>query len=115
MIKKLKNKKGASVYKDWAEIVSLFLLILGFFLSVSSESTLVTYIILTLCGFLVGRIYYFRRRNIKFPFYLIIAFFLIGYIIGVKMRDRGGVLLIFFFFFTGAYIGYTLHEKKYLK
>ncbi len=110
-----KNKKGVTVYKDWAEMVSLLLLVVGFALSIASDSIVITYIILVLCGFLVGRVYYFREKNIKFPFYLIVAFFLLGYVIGVKVRDRGGFFLSFFFFFLGAYISYALHERRYFK
>ena len=113
-MKMLRNKKGYSVYKDWAEMGSILLLVVGFLLSVLADNVFVTYLILVIAGFLVGRVFYFRKKNVRFPFFIIVAFFLLGYFIGVKIMDRGGFFLCFLFFFIGAYIGYIVHEQRYL-
>ncbi|MFW6014429.1 MAG: hypothetical protein ACOCZQ_02095 [Nanoarchaeota archaeon] len=113
-MKILKDKKGYSVYKDWAEIVSIFLLIIGFLISITAKTLFLAYLILIICGFLVGRVFYFRGKNVKFPFFLIVAFFIIGYFIGMKTMDRGGFFICFTLFFIGAYAGYILHKRRYL-
>ena len=113
-MKLLKNKNAYSVYKDWAEIVSILLLIVGFLVSITAKTVFLAYVILIICGFLVGRVFYFRKKNVRFPFFLIVAFFIVGYFIGMRITERGGFFICFLLFFIGAYLSYVLHKKRYL-
>ncbi|MFW5991008.1 MAG: hypothetical protein ACOCQX_02140 [Candidatus Nanoarchaeia archaeon] len=110
-----KKKKAKMSTEHWAEWVSLMLLIVGLVLSAISDAAIITYIVIFLCGVFVGRIYYLRRTEIGFPFYMIVIFFLVGYFLGVEIRQRGIVLMCLLFFAAGAFIGKFLHEKGYFK
>lgn len=111
----IKNKKAKMSTEHWAEIVSLALLVVGLILSLLSDAAIISYIIIFLCGIFVGRIYYLRRTEVGFPFYMIVVFFLVGYVIGVRVRDRGIIIICLALFALGVYIGRYIHMKRYFK
>lgn len=111
----LKNKKAKMTNEHWAEWVSLGLLVIGLALALISDASIISYIIIFLGGVFVGRIYYLRRHEVGFPFFMITVFFLVGYLIGVKIRNRGLVFLCLVFFAMGVYLGVYLHMKRYLR
>ena len=98
--------------KEWAEVLTLLFLVLGFILSVLLQSALMSYISITISGFLAGRIYFIKRYKAPLlPVVLIILGFLVGYLIGSIWVNRIFVLL----FFTAAFWGsYYLHNHKIL-
>ncbi len=98
--------------KDWAEISAFILLVIGFFLATSSGSAFLSYIIIFLCGMIVGRFWFQQRKNVKIPYFIVIVGFLIGYILGSYYGNKFVTLLLFL---IGALFSYYLHENKYLK
>lgn len=98
--------------KQWAEVLTLLFLVLGFILSVLLQSALVSYISILVSGFLAGRIYFIKRYKVPLlPVILIILGFLVGYLIGSIWVNRVLVLL----FFGGAFWGsHYLHTHKIL-
>ncbi|HLC70876.1 MAG TPA: hypothetical protein VJI32_02655 [Candidatus Nanoarchaeia archaeon] len=90
--------------KQWAEILALLFLVLGFIISVLLQSALISYISIAVAGFLAGRIYYIKRyKEPILPFVLIILGFLVGYLIGSIWINRIVVLLLFAIMFWGSY------------
>jgi hypothetical protein len=110
----IKNKKGMTLLDDWAEIFALFLLFVGLVISLLSDAAIISYIMITICGFVIGRLYHIKKGNLRFPFLILVLGFLIGYVVGIKINNRGNFIFIILFFIVGSYIGYYLNEKKYL-
>ena len=98
--------------EQWAEVVTLLFLVLGFFASALLHNPTFSYIIVFLSGVLAARIFYIKRfKEPILPFVLIIVGFLIGYLIGSFWVSRFFVLLAFI---IGFGVSYYLHLKKIL-
>jgi len=107
---KIWNKKGQNILDTWPEILTVVLLIIGFFVSISLGSMVFTYIVISLIGFMAGR--FLRYRKTAFPFYLIIFGLLLGFVLGARYGNWK-VMIFLFALFTA--ISWYLHEKKILK
>ncbi len=108
------NKKASGFFyfkEQWPELLSLILLVLGFFIALFSKSAAVTYIMITICGLISGRMLFFRKYRMKMLFFMVIIAFLIGFIFG---SFYGTARVIIVFFIVGNYIGYFLHKEEYL-
>ncbi len=101
------------IYKDYMEFFFFILVVLGIMIALLSGSAAVSYFIIFLAGMLAGRVIYERKhRNIKFPYYVIVAGFLIGYLIGAYYGNRWVVIILFL---IGAVSSYKLYDRKILK
>ncbi|MBN2567091.1 hypothetical protein JXB02_03355 [Candidatus Woesearchaeota archaeon] len=109
----LRGKRASwSYWKNWAETYAIVLLIIGFVISLAAGSAVMSYIIIFLSGMFAGRLMYFRKRKLNFPFYLIIIGFLLGYLLG-SFYGRKDIIIICFI--LGFILSYYLHEQKYLE
>lgn len=106
------NKRGVSFYKDWAEIIGLILLVVGFILSLSTGSKVMSYLVITLSGLMFGRLWYRCRHTFKFTWALIIFGFLLGFLLG---NMYGSKITLVILFLVGIVVSYYLHDKHYLK
>ncbi|HIG93892.1 TPA: hypothetical protein HA234_06875 [Candidatus Woesearchaeota archaeon] len=99
-----------SWYRDWAELLMLVLIALGFVLSVLLQNASFSYTTILLAGFLAGRIYYLKRFTEPIlPFILMIVGFLVGYLIGNFWVSRIWIVILFM---LGLGFSYYLHLKK---
>jgi phage-related holin len=110
------NKKasggGFILFKEqWPEMFSLLLLVVGFIIALFSKSAAITYIMITLCGLVSGRMLFFRKYRMKLLFFMVTIAFLIGFILG---SFYGSTRYIIVFYIVGNYIGYFLHKEAYL-
>ena len=98
--------------KNWAEVVALGVLVIGFLLAISMNNPIFVYIVSLIAGLMAGR-YYFSKigRLPLFPFFLIIIGFLFGYLIGAVAANRKIVALLFF---VGWIVSHIAHKKKYI-
>ncbi|MBN1386705.1 hypothetical protein JW968_07105 [Candidatus Woesearchaeota archaeon] len=108
----LRGRRGLEYYMDWAEIFFFILLVIGFVLSLSTGSAFVSYVIIILTGLLSGRILHDRKHKGKFPYYLIIIGFLLGYLIG---NFYANTKVLMFLFIVVNIFSYWLHEKGYME
>lgn len=99
-------------YKNWMELFFLILMIIGILIALSAPSAVISYIIIFLAGMFAGRLLYERKNKIQFPYFMIIAGFVIGYLIGVYYGSRRVVIALFV---IGAILSYKLYDKKILK
>jgi hypothetical protein len=103
------------LWKNWAEVFFIVLLLLGFLLSIAMPNPWISYLVIFSAGLLSGRwIYKKKGRQPLFPFFLIIVGFLLGYMLGaypVGVDARVIVLL----FIVGALLSYFAHKKDYIK
>ena len=99
-------------YRYWMEFFFVVLMILGIVVALSSPSAVISYFIIFLVGMFAGRLIYIRKNNIKLPYLLIIAGFVIGYIIGTYYGNRRLMIILFV---IGSIFSYKLYDKKILK
>ena len=98
--------------EDWAEIIALSFIVLGFFTSILMKNPLFSYLVISLAGFLAGRNYYVKHQKEPIlPFVLMIVGFLFGYVIASFWVNRGLVLIFFAIAFGTSYY---LHLKHIL-
>lgn len=94
------------------ELWFVVLLLLGLLISLSAPSAVISYAIIFTLGMLGGRIAYERKQKIQFPYLVVIAGLLIGYLAGIYYGSRKIALALFV---IGAVLSYKLYDKKILK
>jgi len=103
---------GLSFHEDWAEILALAFLAVGFVFAILLTSPLFSYLTIFISGFLAARAFYSRRfREPILPFIIIIIGFLFGYLVGGFWISRFWAFVIFILSFS---LSYYLHLKKFL-
>lgn len=100
------------LHKNWMELFFFVLLVIGILTALSAPSAAISYIIAFLSGSFAGRLMYERKNKIQFPYFIIIAGFVIGYLIGVYYGSREIVIALFG---IGAVLSYKLYDKKVLR
>lgn len=97
-------------HEEWVEAFTLFLLVLGFLISMLLRSDMLSYVAISLSGALAGRAFYTRRFSEPIlPFVLMVVGFLLGYVLGSFWTSR---LLTIVLFGVGFGLSYFLHMKK---
>ena len=99
-------------YKNWFESFFLVLVVIGIVIALSAPSAIISYAIIFLSGIFAGRLIYERKNKTQFPYFMIIAGFVIGYLIGVYYGSRRVVIALFV---IGTILSYKLYDKKILK
>ena len=99
-------------YRIWFEFFFLALVVIGILVALSSPSAAISYIVIFLSGIFAGRLVYERKNKIQFPYFMIIAGFVIGYLIGIYYGSRRVVVALFV---IGAVLSYKVYDKKILK
>ena len=99
---------GSPFNSDWAEIIALVLLFVGIIIGILSPSVWVTYTIAAITGLMSGR--WWVRGKVRGPgaYGLIMAGFIIGYVIGTF---RGSRLLTFVIFMASFLIMLKITRK----
>ena len=87
-------------------------MVIGFITALLAPSAIISYFIAFVSGMFAGRLIYERKNKIQFPYFMIIAGFVIGYLIGVYYGSRRIVILLFV---IGAVLSYKVYDKKVLK
>ena len=87
-------------------------MVIGFITALLAPSAIISYFIAFVSGMFAGRLIYERKNKIQFPYFMIIAGFVIGYLIGVYYGSRRVVIALFV---IGAILSYKLYDKKILR
>ena len=98
--------------KNWMEFWSAVLMILGLVLALFTSSAVINYLLIFVSGMFAGRIIYERQHKIIFPYYVIIAAFLIGYLIGMRYGNGYAVIMLFA---AGAIISFQMFKKELIR
>lgn len=99
---------------NWMEYLFLVLLIIGFFLSLSAGSAVITYTVIIFIGILAGRAIYENRKGLNFPVVIIIIGFILGYIFGAWITRYGNAKVIVLLFIISYAISYYAHQRKWI-
>jgi len=111
----IKTKKGVlDMMSMWVEYVALIVLFTGFFISMSSGSAFLSYLVIFLSGLLTGRILFQQRKALPFKYYILMFVFLVGYILGTY-DSFGNRKVIVVVFILSNVLSYYIHDKKYIK
>lgn len=98
--------------KNWMEFWSVVLMALGLVLALFTSSAAINYFLVLVSGMFAGRIIYERQHKIVFPYYVIIAGFLIGYLIGMRYGNRVAVAILFM---AGGIISFRMFQKNVVR
>ena len=75
-------------------------------------SAVISYIVITLSGFMGGRIWYRIKENLKTPWIVILFGFLVGFVLGSFYGNKKIIILLYV---VGIAISYYLHLEGYVK
>ena len=111
----IKTKKGVlDMVSMWVEYVALVVLFIGFFISMSSGSAFLSYLVIFLSGLLTGRIVFQNRKALPFKYYILMLVFLVGYIIGTYVSFGSRKVIVVVFILSNI-LSYYIHDKGYIK
>ena len=96
----------------WMEFFFLVLAAIGLVFALIVPSAMIGYLLIFASGYFAGNVLYQRKDNIIFPFYVIVAGFLIGYLIGIQYGNR---VIATILYVSGSILGYKLHSKGVLR
>ena len=101
-------------FKSWAEFFFFVVMVVGFIVAIwaSSFSAFISYIVVFLSGMIGGRLLYDRKKKLSIPYYLILAGFLIGFLLGTYYGSKAVIIVLFV---LGILFSYHLYNKGYLK
>ena len=95
----------------WMEFFFLLIAAIGLVFALIVPSALIGYALVFASGYFAGRVLFQRKGNIVFPFYIIFAGFLVGYLIGMQYGNR---IIAAVVYIGGAVLSYQLHSKGVL-
>jgi lysylphosphatidylglycerol synthetase-like protein (DUF2156 family) len=99
----------------WVEFVSIVLLIFGFILALMSGSAVIYYIVAFLTGIFFGRLWHNTKNTFQFKYFLMVTFFMLGFIAGNIITRYGNPRITIFVYFIGILISYYINRKGLIK
>ncbi len=110
----LTKKMAEFFFKSWAEFFFFVLMIVGLIVALwaTTFSAVISYIVVFLSGMIGGRLLYERKHKLAAPYYIILAGFLIGYVVGTYYGSRKVVIILFV---LGVLFSYHLHNKGFIR
>ena len=95
-------------FDSWVEFFFFVLLVIGFITALFAPSAVVSYTVIFVSGMIGGRLIYERKEKLKFPYYLIVIGFLVGYAIGAYYGNKSVIITLFV---LGNIVSYYLYDK----
>jgi len=95
-------------FDSWVEFFFFVLLVIGFIIALFAPSAVVSYIVIFVSGMIGGRLIYERKEKLKFPYYLFIIGFLVGYAIGAYHGNKSVIITLFV---LGNIVSYYLYDQ----
>jgi len=99
----------------WGELSGFILLLVGLVLSLVIDAAVVSYAIILFSGIIIGRLYRMKIHKQSIVFYVVTIGFLLGYLLGAIINQRGNILVIILFFAIGCWYGNYIMKKKLCK
>ncbi len=96
------NRRGMEVLANWVLLWLLGLLIGGFLMGLFTRSAALAFIIIFAGGAIIGHFVFTAKDGNRFPYYVLGASFIIGWLIGT--RHNYGLLLLVYV--LSIFIGY---------
>lgn len=102
------GKRASGFFSNWAEVIFIIILIIGFLISIAATSAVISYMVIFVVGIMSGRLVYERKNKLIFPYTLIIIGFIIGYILGAFYGNKATILVLYL---IGIWVGYQIFDK----
>jgi len=102
------SKMAFNYFDSWVEFFFFVLLVIGFITALFAPSAVVSYTVIFVSGMIGGRLIYERKEKLKFPYYLIVIGFLVGYAIGAYYGNKSVIITLFV---LGNIVSYYLYDK----
>lgn len=99
-------------FRNWAEVIFLILLIIGFLFSLLAPSAVLSYLMIFAAGMIGGRLIYERRKSMVAPYVLIVIGFLIGFLIGSRYGEWKITTVLFI---VGVLLSYYMHKTGIIR
>ena len=99
----------------WGESFAGILLVIGLIISLVIDAAIVSYVVILLCGIIIGRQYRVQIHKHSAVFYVVTIGFFLGYLLGAFINRRGIILVIIIFFAVGCYLGNYIIKRKLVK
>src|SRR3989338_8704342 len=87
----------------WMESILVLALGAGLVFALIVPSAALSYLLVAISGFFAGRLLYERKHKLIFPFIIMIAVFLAGYLVGMRYGYR---IVAFMLFAAGMLLSY---------
>lgn len=99
-------------YRHYMEFWFLVLIVAGLLLALLVPSAAISYLFVFFSGVFAGRLIFERKSKIILPYFVIIAGFMLGYLIGIRY---GNWIVALVSFLIGAVFSYNLFDRRILK
>ena len=110
-----KSSAGDLFGTSWAELFFVFLIVIGFVISITVRNSILSYIVMFCGGLMGGRLIAKKiKKQPLFPYFLIVLGFLFGYLLG-SFTIKINRLLLIILFVIGGIVSYMLHKKEIIK
>ena len=106
---------GEMFYTSWPELFFIFLIVIGFVISIAIRNAALSYVVVFCVGLMGGRLIAKKiKKQPIFPYFLIVLGFLFGYLIG-SFTIKISRLLLIILFVVGGIVSYIVHKKEIIK
>jgi 4-hydroxybenzoate polyprenyltransferase len=110
-----KKSAGDLFWTSWPELFFIFLIVIGFVVSIIVRNPTLSYIVMFCGGLMGGRLIAKKiKKQPLFPYFLIVLGFLFGYLLG-SFTIKINRLLLILLFVIGGIVSYILHKKEIIK
>ncbi|MBI4151303.1 hypothetical protein HY492_04205 [Candidatus Woesearchaeota archaeon] len=96
----------------WAEYWTLFLLLIGFLLTLWVDSPQTSYVVAVAFGLLLGRMLWQYKQRMRGSIITILLGFIMGFLLGVQVADRKLLIILLV---AGMLISYYAHDRKLIQ
>lgn len=97
------------------DYIFIAFLVFGFILALASGSAMIYYMVSFLTGMFFGRLLFKKKGSIKFQSYIMVVFFMVGFVIGNALTRYGDPKITILVYFLGILISYYIFSKRWLR
>lgn len=102
--------------KNWPEILTLTLLIIGFiFGNAIITSKIIGYLVIFIWGLIFGRLIFKIKDQLKVPYLMIMGGFMFGFFLVIMLKGWGSFISLLITCIIAMIIGYYIHKKGIIK
>jgi hypothetical protein len=98
--------------QHWAEYWTLFLLLIGFLVTLWVDNPQTSYVVAVAFGMLLGRLLWQYKQFLRGSIVTILLGFVLGFLLGVQIADR---ILLVMLLVIGMLASYYAHDRKLIQ
>ncbi len=107
------NKRGLELLGSWVETSLLIFIALGLIMGFSVKDMVLSYIVVFMCGLIVGSIMYCNKKDRSLFLH---TFLSAGFIIGYAITNRtANIMIVAAIFISANILSYQVFKRKLIK